>query len=177
MRIFIAIQLEKNIKSHLNCMTKELMPYFSKARYTHIENYHITLKFIGEINRDEFNKTIKAVKTAASEVCKFAICTKGVESFNKRNKHIFYCSTEDSVDLYNLYSVIDSELINEGIVANNGKLTPHITLAREVILSDGYPKIGFEEKQIKVEAISVMESTRVNGKLTYIPQFTAKLKG
>ena len=177
MRIFIAIQLDNHIKSHLNCMTKELMPYFSKARYTHPENYHITLKFIGEIGRDNFNKTIKAIKAAAAEIGKFMIWTKGVENFTKRNKHIFYCSTKDSVNLYNLYSVVDKELKNAGVIFNDGRFTPHITLAREVVLSDGHPKIGFEEKQIEVEAISVMESTRVNGKLTYIPRFTVKLKG
>jgi len=158
-------------------MTKELMPYFSNARFTHPENYHITLKFIGEIGRDNFNKTIKAIKTVASEIGKFMIWTKGVGNFTKRNKHIFYCSTKDSVDLHNLNSVIDKELKNVGVIFNDGKFTPHITLAREVVLSDRYPEIEFEEKGIEVEAISVMESTRVNGKLTYIPQFTAKLKG
>ena len=177
MRIYIAIQLDNHIKSHLNCMTKELVPYFCAAKYTHPENYHITLKFIGEIGRDNFNKTIKAIKTAASEVGKFMIWTKSVENFTKRNKHIFYCSTEESVDLHNLYSVINRELINAGVTFTDGKFTPHITLAREVVLSDRYPEIEFEEKGIEVEAISVMESTRVNGKLTYIPQFTAKLKG
>ena len=176
MRIFIAIQLDNHIKSHLNCMTKELMPYFSKARYTHTENYHITLKFIGEIGRNDFNKTIKAIKTAASEIGKFMIWTKGVENFTKRHKHIFYCSIKDSVNLHNLYSVIDKELKNTGVINNDGKFTPHITVAREVVLTDRYPEIEFEDKRIEVEAISVMESTRVNGKLTYIPQFTAKLK-
>ncbi len=177
MRIFIAIQLDNHIKSHLNCMIKELMPYFSKARYTHIENYHITLKFIGEIRRDKFNNTIKAIKTAATEVHKFAIWTKGMGNFAKRNKHIIYCSVEDSTDLNNLYYIIDRELKRVGVIFSDGKFTPHITVAREVVLVDRYPEIGFEEKRIEVEAISVMESTRVNGKLTYIPQFTAKLKG
>ena len=157
-------------------MTKQLVPYFSKARYTHIENYHITLKFIGEVGRDEFTKIIKAVKAAVIEIDKFVIWTKGAESFQKKNKHIFYCSTEDSVNLQNLYSVLDRELKNTGVVFNDGKFTPHITLAREVVLLNGLPKIELEKNEIEVSSISIMESTRVNGKLTYIPQFTVKLK-
>lgn len=177
MRIFIAIQLEKYTKSHLNDMTKELMPYFSKAKYTYIENYHITLNFIGEISSEKFNSIITAIKIAASEVHKFVICTKGIGNFIKRNKHIIYCSVKDSVDLDNLYYIIDKELKKAGVICNDGKYTPHITLARGVVLIDEYPKVEFKERQIKVEAISVMESTRINGKLTYIPQFTVKLKG
>ncbi len=153
------------------------MPYFSKARYTHTENYHITLNFIGEVGKDEFNKIIKAVKTAASEVDNFVLWTKGVGSFQKRNKHILYCATEDSVNLQNLYSILDRKLKNTGVIFSDGKFTPHITLAREAVLSNEFPKIEFEKNTIEVEAISVMESTRVNSKLTYIPQFTAKLKG
>lgn len=158
-------------------MTKQLVPYFSKARYSHTENYHITLKFIGEVGRDEFNKIIEAVKAAAIEVEKFVIWTKGAGSFQKKNKHIFYCSTEDSVNLQKLYSILDRELKNTEVEFNDGKFTPHITLAREAVLLNEFPKIEFEKNEIEVNSISVMESTRVNGKLTYIPQFTAKLKG
>jgi len=158
-------------------MTKQLVPYFSKARYTHIENYHITLKFIGEVGRDEFNKIVKVVKTVALEVDNFVLWTKGVGSFQKSNKHILYCATEYSANLQNIQSVLDRELKNTGVIFNDGKFTPHITLAREAVLSNEFPKIEFEKNKIEVEAISVMESTRVNSKLTYIPQFTAKLKG
>ena len=117
------------------------------------------------------------MKTAASEVDNFVLWTKGVGSFQKRNKHILYCATEDSVNLQNLYSILDRKLKNTGVIFSDGKFTPHITLAREAVLSNEFPKIEFEKNTIEVEAISVMESTRVNSKLTYISQFTAKLKG
>jgi len=176
MRIFIAIRLNNHIKSHLNGMAKQLSQHFSKARFTSPENYHITLKFIGEVDRTGFNKTVQAVKKAVREIDRFSISTREPGSFKKGNKRIFYCSVENSTELRNLYESVCSQLEEAGVESNPGKFNPHITLAREVIVNEINPRTDFGKKIIKVEAISVMESTRVNKKLTYIPQYIAKLR-
>lgn len=176
MRIFIAIELDNNTKSHLCGMAKKLMPYFTKARHTRLENHHITLKFIGEAGRTEFEKVISAVKKTVLRIDDFTIRTSGAGNFKKRNRHIFYCSVEPSLKLQGLYSILCRELNNTGIETEDGKYTPHITLAREVVLDDEYPDIKFESKVIKADSISVMESTIINGKLTYIQRFRANLR-
>jgi 2'-5' RNA ligase len=76
-----------------------------------------------------------------------------------------------------LHDVLCSELAAKGIETGTVRFSPHITIAREVLLSDKYRLMDFEEKIIKADSISVMESTRINGKLTYIPRFTAELGG
>ncbi len=176
MRIFIAIELDNNIKYHLCSVSKRLMPYFAKARYTRLENYHITLKFIGDTKRTEFEKVVSAVKKTALRIDGFIIRTSGAGSFKKRNRHIFYCSVESSPKLQELYSILCSELNSAGIETEDGKYTPHITLAREAVLDNEYPDIKFESKVIKASSISVMESTIINGKLTYIQRFRANLR-
>lgn len=175
MRIFIAIELDNNIKSHFSDVSKRLMPYFAKARYTRSENYHITLKFIGDVGRTEFEKVVSAVKKTALKTDGFIIRTSGIGSFRKRNRYIFYYSVESSPKLQELYSILYRELNITEIETEGGKYTPHITLAREVFLDEEYPDIKFESKIIKADAISVMESTIINGKLTYIQRFRAKL--
>jgi 2'-5' RNA ligase len=86
MRIFVAILLDNNIKSHIKDMSDKLSRYFEKARFTRTENYHITVKFIGETDRKGFEKTVSAVKNIAPEVGKFAIKTSGPGSFKRRNQ-------------------------------------------------------------------------------------------
>ena len=177
MRIFVAILLDNDIKSHIKGMSDKLSHYFEKARFTRIENYHITVKFIGETDRRGFEKIVSAVKNIAPEVKKFVIKTSGPGSFKRRGRHIFYCSIMKSRKLQKLHDVLCSELAVQGIVSGTVRFSPHITIAREVLLSDRYTFMDFEEKTINVDRISVMESTRINGKLTYIPRFTAELGG
>jgi len=177
MRVFIAIKLDNDIKSHLKDIADELSPYFSKARFTFAENYHLTIMFIGEVDRTAYEKVLTAVKRTASLIEKFNIHTSGPGSFKKKNKYIFFCSLNISNKLQSLYDVLSKELFIAGVGTNQDKFTPHITLAREVVLFDRYPEIKSSKKEIKVDSISLMESTRVNGKLTYIPRFTANLRG
>ncbi len=177
MRIFIAIRLNNDIKSHLKNITDRLSPFFEKARFSLVENYHITIKFIGETDRTGYEKIVSAVKSAAPEIEKFDINTGGPGSFRRRKRHIFYCSLKNANSLQKLHDVICIELRKKGIKADNVGFSPHITLAREVVLSDEYNGIEFESKKINVEKIAVMESTRINGKLTYIPRFTVELGG
>lgn len=177
MRIFIAIKLNNEVKSHIKRLSDNLAPYFEKARFSHIENYHITIKFIGETNRSGFEKVVSVVKRAAAGINRFAIRTGGPGSFKRRNRHIFYCSVNNSENLQRLHDLVCRELEDIGLKSDSVKFSPHITIAREVLLYDGNPEIEYESKEINVNEITVMESTRINGKLTYIPRFTVELGG
>ena len=177
MRIFIAIRLNNDIKSHLKNITKNLSPFFERARFSRVENYHITIRFIGEADRVEYEKIVSAVKNTAPVFDKFSITTGSPGSFKRKNKHIFYCSLENSDKLKEIHDFLNIELDKSGIVSGRVRFSPHITLAREVVLSDDYHGIEYEARKIDVREIAVMESTRINGKLTYIPRFTLELGG
>jgi len=177
MRIFIAIRLNNDIKSHLKNITENLSPFFERARFSRVENYHITIRFIGEANRAEYEKIVSAVKKTAPAFDRFSLTVSSPGSFKRKNKHIFYCGLENSDKLKELHDFLNIELDKAGIVSGNVKFSPHITLAREVVLSEGYNGIDYETRNINVREISIMESTRINGKLTYIPRFTAELGG
>ena len=177
MRIFIAIRLNNDTKSHLKNITENLSAFFERAHFSRIENYHITIRFIGEADRAEYEKIVSAVKKIAPAFDEFSLTIGGPGSFKRKNKHIFYCGLENSDKLKKLHDFLNIELDKAGIVSGSVKFSPHITLAREVVLSDGYHGIEYEARNISVGEISVMESTRINGKLTYIPRFTAELGG
>lgn len=175
MRIFIAIQLDDEVRKHIGDMADMLDPYFEKARYSRMENYHITVKFIGETDRRTYLKVVDATKRAAVRCRDFTMKTTQPGSFKRKKRHIFYCGTEYTQGLYELDDAVSEEIQKSGIEIQKTKLVPHITIAREVVLKEDYPEISMPGKEIKVDSISVMESTRINGKLTYIPRFTAKL--
>ena len=175
MRIFIAVRLRQDVILYLKHLSENLSVDFEKARFTRPENYHITLKFIGETDRRTYDKIIKATKNTAGGIKKFIVKTSDADSFKRKNKHIFYCSLNDSGELMDLYNLLYRNLKAEGLDMADGKYNPHITLAREVVLKSTYKCKILESVDIDVDSISVMESTRVNGKLTYVPRYSIGL--
>lgn len=177
MRIFIAIRPDKKTIAYLKSLLNETENNFEKARFTYPGNYHITLKFIGETDKTTLNKIIDAVKKTAQKHNGFNINTKGTGTFKKRSKYIFFCSIEESPELLMIHGTLQSELEKNGIDIPEEKYIPHITLARDVVLKEKQTINPIRKTEIKVGSIHVMKSMQINGKLTYIPEYSAYLKG
>lgn len=175
MKVFIAVTLDKDIKSHLKNMADKLSKHMQSARYTHFSNYHITLVFIGETDISGYKQIIKAVKDTVVGLADFKLKTSGTGSFKKGSKHIIYCEIKKSKNLNDIYLSLLKNLMYCGIDVREGKFTPHITLAREAVPIDENWEVKTDDIEIQVNSVSVMESMRINGKLTYIPRFTAAL--
>lgn len=61
MRLFIAIQLDGNIKDALTAVQKTLRVNRVGGNYTKIENLHLTLAFIGEYG--DPNRVLEVIRT------------------------------------------------------------------------------------------------------------------
>jgi len=177
MRVFIAVILDKDMKLHLKNLSGKLSEHMKKAHYTNPDNYHITLIFIGETDLDGYKQIVKAVNDTAAGMPGFKLTTSGTGSFKRNNRHILYCEIKISNILNELHHNLLKNLSENGINVKSGNFTPHITLAREAVPINEVCNIKTDNKEIEVNSISVMESTRINGKLTYIPRFTAILGG
>lgn len=79
----------------------------------------------------------------------------------------------------NLFKGLEEELHSIGYEKEKRSYTPNITLGREVLLKEDFNSIknlvNLSEK-IDINKVTLMESTRVKGKLCYIPIFTVSLK-
>ncbi len=62
MRVFLAIEVPKHIKSAIENLNKKLKHYSEYMRLTDIKNLHFTVKFLGEQNAITLNK-IKEIST------------------------------------------------------------------------------------------------------------------
>ena len=74
--------------------------------------------------------------------------------------------------------MLDKELKEKGFELDNKPYTPHITLGREVVYNADFniKSITYIPIDVNVEKITLFESTRVKGVLTYIPIIEVKLK-
>ena len=78
-------------------------------------------------------------------------------------------------NLINVYEKLYNELTFKGFKLEEREFKPHVTLAREVVLSENI-NIDSLNYEFSVDRISLMESKRINGELKYIEIFSTALK-
>jgi 2'-5' RNA ligase len=95
MRLFLAINLPKNIK---NALAQEL-PRFAYLKFRQIpaQNWHITLKFIGEVEEPVLPVIRESIQPIVNQFKRFDL---SVKDFGFLNPRIFAIICERSSKLY-----------------------------------------------------------------------------
>lgn len=166
MRAFIGIRLDDCISNIVSIMD-DLRQRDKTANYTLLNNIHITLEFLGEINELE----IKKIEDIFSKIYfnSFEITLNKVSRF----KNMIILGVKQNNVLSNLQGFINKELKLEGFLLENRKYFPHVTLARKSNL-----EINKDiNLQSKVNEVILFSSERINNCLTYTPILRKKLEG
>lgn len=173
MRVFLAIEFTEEIKEYLYKTQQRVKKYSSKGNFANKDNFHLTLRFIGEIKENELNKLKEAIDNTALNQEDFQLRFNELGQFPRGNKRIIWVGLKPEERLDLLYSHLESQLEKHGYPKEERKFVPHITLGREVFLEKEFKEIEsqimMENMEMNVHKISIMESTRINGQLTYIP--------
>jgi RNA 2',3'-cyclic 3'-phosphodiesterase len=180
MRVFIAIEFSKEIKEYIYRVQQDIKISIEKGNFSNMENFHLTLKFIGELSQDKILSLKQAIEKTASSAVSFKLNTDTIGFFPRGNKKILWMAlAEEDNLLEKLFLSLEGELEKIGIKKEERPFSPHITLVREAILKEDFTvleqKTKLENREICVEKISLMESTRINGKLTYIPLYVCEI--
>jgi RNA 2',3'-cyclic 3'-phosphodiesterase len=172
MRVFFAIEFEEELKDYLLNIQKDIREHCLAGNFTLRENFHLTLRFIGEQNQSQTEQLITALKETAADTHAFKLMLNKVGKFDKGNRKIIWVGLQKSQELDNLYGQLETVLEKYRYKREDRGFSPHITLAREVKL-DNFEAIVNKEVvdnlTIKVKSISLMESKRIDNKLCYIP--------
>jgi 2'-5' RNA ligase len=165
MRLFIAINFSPQTRSKIALVQNNLKAKSIKGNFTRIENIHLTLAFLGEIEPLEVENLINIIKTI-----KFDPFELEIDELGTFGRALWYCSVKQSHPLKTLQSNLNKLLKDNNFPTDDRPYKPHITIARNLILNDQIFK-PFELIKERVTALSLMESIRINGKLTYIELF------
>lgn len=160
MRLFIAVHFSPEIKTILLAAIDDLRRQ-SAGNFTHPENLHLTLAFIGE------NDRVADAKAALSAISAepFDLTIGGAGKFGD----IYWAGIEQNPALSALADSVRSELLKRNFDIDTKPFKAHITLAREVQAKD--VKLNIPPASMTVSRISLMRSDRINGKLTYTEVF------
>jgi 2'-5' RNA ligase len=174
MRVFVGIQLPEDIKEHLAAVQGEVKRACLKGSFTDPDNFHLTMRFIGEVDPDQKSAITTLLARCAAGQLPFLIETAGLGCFFKKNKRIIWLGIKENSQLQQLYGQLNASLQEQKMtVAEEGAFIPHLTLGRGITLSQEWEVLSqlslLPDQQIPVTALTLFESGRLNGKLVYRP--------
>lgn len=123
-RLFVGIDLPADIKKRL--MTLE--GGVPGARWQTNEQLHLTVRFIGDVERPVANDI--AARLDGLRMNAFDIRLSSVGQFGDKRPHVIWAGLDDTPPLYRLASKVEQALQRLGLPPETRKYTPHITLAR-----------------------------------------------
>ncbi len=123
-RLFTGIELPPDVGSALSTLRGGL----PGARWIDPENYHITLRFIGDVD----DKTAQEVASLLDQVRRrgFELRLEGVGSFGGRKPRAVVASVPAVSPLIELQAEHERMMQRIGLEPEGRKFTPHVTLAR-----------------------------------------------
>lgn len=123
-RLFAALEIPKDVAQSLSLLRGGLQG----ARWIDVENYHLTLRFIGDIDERTADDVLDAFDYVAKQ--EFELQLNGIDIFGSKKPRALYANVIASPALNALQSAIDSQCRRIGIMPDGRKFTPHVTLAR-----------------------------------------------
>ena len=124
MRLFTGLELPSDIALDLNFMQGGIMG----ARWIDRQNFHITLRFIGDID-DELGREV-AMALDETDVRPFSIRLKSIDVFGGNKPHAIIARVEENTELNRLQMAHERMCQALGLAPEGRKFIPHITLAR-----------------------------------------------
>jgi len=131
-RVFIAIEIDSEIKNKLSEYLSKLKRTGADVKWVSPENIHLTLKFIGHIEKDAVLNLNKIVNDAVVGIEPFSISIGNIGAFPslKKPRVVFVCVQERGNRLLDIYEKLDKGVEQLGIKKESKKYVGHITLGR-----------------------------------------------
>ena len=123
-RLFVAIRPPHEIRARL----LSLMGGVQNARWQSDDQLHLTLRFIGEVDRHQAQDI--AASLGSVRHAPFEIALAGVGSFGRHGKGAIWAGVSPHDQLKPLHKKLDQALVRVGIAPETRAYHPHITLAR-----------------------------------------------
>ena len=123
-RLFTGLEVPEDIAFELNLLQGGVWG----ARWMEAQDYHITLRFIGDIE-ERLAHEIR-MRFESVEARPFTIQLKGVGAFGGNDPHTIYAGVAESAEIRRLQSTLERHCQLLGLPPEGRKFTQHVTLAR-----------------------------------------------
>lgn len=183
MRAFIGTDFSRECKEKIASIQSAVRENAEKGRFKYIGNFHLTLKFLGEIEDKGRIDIAKALRGVAARHERFSLQVDRLGCFDGRDSiHALWLGfSGELAKLHGLYMDIEDSLHSIGLKREIKPYTPHITIAQDLKLKLSFEafrdKISFQDmKPIEIKEIALIKSEEKAGKRIYTPVSTFPLK-
>lgn len=131
MRLFIAVEIPKDVSEKLHSLQKNLhVP--GKATLT--KSFHLTLKFLGEVDKEKLSILIEELSKISFKPFEASLSKIGAFP-STNNPRVVWIGLEPHETINSLQKQVDQATQNLGF-APDKRFHPHLTLARIKFLKD-----------------------------------------
>ncbi|HEY7748300.1 MAG TPA: RNA 2',3'-cyclic phosphodiesterase [Aestuariivirgaceae bacterium] len=123
-RLFTGLEIPEDVAFELNLLQGGVYG----ARWVERSDYHITLRFIGDIEERLAGEIRTSLETVEAQP--FTIRIKGIGAFGGNDPHTIFAGVAESSEVRRLQSALERQCQMLGLSPEGRKFTPHVTLAR-----------------------------------------------
>ncbi|HOM02089.1 MAG TPA: RNA 2',3'-cyclic phosphodiesterase [Acetivibrio sp.] len=182
MRTFIAVDFSMGLKKEILKLQTQLRSLTSSGRWKYIDNFHLTLKFLGEIEKSKVLDISEGLYEVCTNTRRFCLNIDGLSFFpgNKCLRVLWLKLAGDLESLNKLQSEIDMKLEKLGFEREKRRYVPHVTIAQDVVFNMDFEEIkqlaaSYRFPTIEVQSVSLFKSEQIGPKRVYTPIAEHKL--
>lgn len=155
-RTFIAVEIESQLRCALAEVQEQLRPLGRNVKWIEPGNFHLTLKFLGDVEDAGLGDVVSAVEKCAAESSSFILAVRGCSAFpNLRSPRVIVArGHEPTGALAGLHETLESALAGLGFKRERRSFRPHLTLGR---VRRGSPGRAFAEHLATLAEIELGE--------------------
>lgn len=172
MRLFVGIEFPTRILEGLALCQEAVRAKAAKGRFKRRENFHLTLKFLGEVATDrlpELQKVLGAIREP-----RFSLHLGHLGQFGGGNpvRVVWVDVAGDMAQMIRLQQRVEAGLGPIGFAAESRPWRPHITLAQDVVFAGEKPdwnKVAVPQDLFVAEEFALILSEEVERRREYTP--------
>lgn len=129
-RAFIAINLAASVIEEIAKVQSALQEAKGDIRWTRADNLHLTLKFLGDITRQQVEPIVHTLHQALASQSPLRLNAQGLGAFpNLRKPRVLWAGI-DGEGLVALRDAVETALMTLDFPPEEREFTPHLTLGR-----------------------------------------------
>jgi RNA 2',3'-cyclic 3'-phosphodiesterase len=131
-RVFIAVPLSAGLKAKLVALQQEFQRLRPEATWVREAGFHITLKFLGDVDPSLLGSIISCMTTIAQDHHPFMLSLAGVGVFPQESSpRVLWVGVQDVTGtLRQIQQMLNARLTQIGFSSEERPFAPHLTLAR-----------------------------------------------
>lgn len=132
-RLFIAVKLPSELQVIVGRKCNRLSQELHFSKWTHPDDYHITLQFLGDTDKEDIPAIIKALKEVGRECMPFQLSLEDFGTFGvPASPRVLWAGVSGELEkLHQLQQAVVSATLPLGYTAEKRDYKPHLTLARK----------------------------------------------